>query len=39
MEPEVVCIFPCDFLPPAVAGQLDLSRLQLVKNSFIDKTL
>lgn len=26
-------------LPPAVAGQLDLSRLQLVKDSFIDETL
>ena len=38
-QPEAARIFLRDFLPPAVAEQLDLSHLQLVKDSFIDETL
>jgi hypothetical protein len=38
-QPEAARIFLRDFLPPTVAEQLDLSRLQLVKDSFIDETL
>ena len=34
-QPEAARIFLRDFLPPAVATQLDLSRLQLVKDSLI----
>jgi hypothetical protein len=33
-QPEAARIFLRDFLPPAVAEQLDLSHLQLVKDSF-----
>ena len=39
VQPEAARIFLRDFLPPAVAGQFDLSRLQLVKGCFIDEAL
>ncbi len=38
-QPEAARIFLRDFLPPAVAMQFDLSRLQLVKDSFVDEAL
>ena len=38
-QPEAARTFLRDFLPPAVAEQLELNRLHLVKDSFIDETL
>ena len=38
-QPEAARTFLRDFLPPAVAMQIDLSRLQLVKDSFVDEAL
>ncbi|MFN3983631.1 MAG: Rpn family recombination-promoting nuclease/putative transposase, partial [Caldilinea sp.] len=38
-QPEAARSFLRDFLPPSVVEQLDLSRLQVVKDSFIDETL
>jgi len=37
-QPEAARSSLRDFLPPSVAEQLDLSRLQVVKDAFIDET-
>ncbi len=38
-QPDAARSFLRDYLPAAVAETLDLSRLQLVKDSFVDETL
>lgn len=38
-QPEAARIFLRDYLPPAVAAQLDLTQLRLVKDSFVDESL
>nr|MBP8292620.1 Rpn family recombination-promoting nuclease/putative transposase [Caldilineaceae bacterium] len=38
-QPEAARIFLRDYLPAEVTAQLDLARLQLVKDSFVDETL
>ena len=38
-QPDAARSFLRDYLPAAVAETLDLSRLQLIKDSFVDETL
>ena len=38
-QPGAALAFLRDYLPPDVAAQLDLTHLQLVKDSFVDETL
>jgi predicted transposase/invertase (TIGR01784 family) len=38
-QPGAALVFLRDYLPPEVAAHLDLTHLQLVKDSFIDETL
>ena len=38
-QPEAARVFLRDFLPPAVAEELDLAHLDLLKDSFIDDSL
>lgn len=38
-QPNAAYIFLRDYLPSPVSEMLDLSRLQTVKDSFIDETL
>ena len=38
-QPDAARIFLRDYLPAEVAATLDLTRLQLVKDSFVDETL
>lgn len=38
-QPDAARSFLRDYLPAAVAETLDLARLQLIKDSFVDETL
>ena len=38
-QPDAARIFLRDYLPAEVAATLDLTRLQLVKDSFVDETV